>query len=171
MIALLPYAPPFEDGTLRRISEFFGFHQSLLSKEGAPPAFDAAASDEARETLAGWLTPPSRLYVITKGEQAVGFVRIHFRGPSVAWIEDVFVDAGHRGQGIATQAIAMVEDMLRGEPECQAICFDVVPRNADALRLYHKLGYRDLSIVTLRKELGQSKRDIPVELFGMEFHY
>lgn len=52
-----------------------------------------------------------------------------------------------------------------------SICFDVVPRNHEALRLYHKLGYDNLSIITVRKELYENKRDKAETLMGLDFKY
>lgn len=56
-------------------------------------------------------------------------------------------------------------------PGYTAVCLDVSPRNTDALKLYHKLGYVDLSLVTIRKELKGSKRDRPIHLFDLDFNY
>lgn len=47
----------------------------------------------------------------------------------------------------------------------------VVPRNQAALRLYHKLGYDCLSLLTVRKELYENKRDRKETIFGMEYRY
>ena len=104
-------------------------------------------------------------------ELDVGFLRLKFRGDIVAWIEDIYVDEEWRGRGIASRAIHEAERIVQDTPGYEAVCIDVVPRNADALRLYHKLGYLDLSIITLRKELYAQKRDKPVHLLGMEFRY
>lgn len=52
-----------------------------------------------------------------------------------------------------------------------SICFDIVPRNNKALRLYHKLGYNNLSIITVRKELYENNRDKIEKLMGLDFKY
>ena len=44
-----------------------------------------------------------------------------------------------------------------------------VTRNEAALRLYHKLGYDTMSMVTLRKEFGENHRDKQAEFLGMTF--
>ena len=33
------------------------------------------------------------------------------------------------------------EEIIRANPQYTAVCLEVVPRNENALRLYHKLGY------------------------------
>ena len=74
-------------------------------------------------------------------------------------------------QGIATEAIRLAEGIVRAKPGYTALCLDVVPRNESALRLYHKLGFDSLSLLTLRKELGENKRDRRENLLGLTFRY
>jgi len=167
---LVPYTASFESAMLPRIAAFFGFHHALI--EQVPTEFRPAVPDDgSRQTLAEWLALPNRLFVIAEGDNPVGFIRINHRGPNVVWIEDVFVDEAHRGKGIASAAIAAVEDIVRNMPGCTAVCMDVSPRNTHAMRLYHKLGYTDLSLITLRKELAESKRGNDIDLLGMTFKY
>ena len=71
----------------------------------------------------------------------------------MAWIEDLYVAKPFRKQGIATEAIHLAETIVQSRSGYTAICFDVVPRNEAALRLYHRLGYDCLSLLTVRKEL------------------
>ncbi len=169
MIRLLKYSEDFEVETLRRIAEFFNFHQTFvkeITEEEKEKSLSAAA-----ETLQDWQRGDNELYVILQNEEAVGFLRLNYRGSIVAWIEDIFVDEDKRGQGIATEAISAAEDIVRGRAGYEALCLDVVPRNTAAMKLYHKLGFTDLSMITLRKELNESKRDRPLELLGLELKY
>ncbi len=125
----------------------------------------------AEETLEEWLKSPNELYMITLEKETVGFLRLAHRGSNVAWIEDVFVDSQYRNRGIATKAIKIAEDMVKLNPDYTAVCFDVVPRNEAALKLYYKLGYNNLSIITIRKELYENKRDRKMDVGGFEFNY
>ncbi len=118
-----------------------------------------------------WLEPSHELYMIEHEEKTVGFLHIAYKGSNVAWIEDVFVDEIFRNKGIATEAIKSAEEIIKSKPEYTAICFDVVPRNEAALRLYYKLGYDNLSMITVRKELYENKRDKKEILLGFEFNY
>ena len=162
---LLTYDAAMEPVLLRQMAAFFGFHHSLVEGESA------AVDQELRETLADWQRHPSALYVMEEGGAPVGFLRIGYRGPNVAWIEDIFVDEAHRGRGLASRAIGAAEQIVEQIPGYTAVCMDVSPRNADALRLYHRLGYTGLSLITVRKEFSKSKRDKPVELLGHDFVY
>lgn len=168
MTRLLPYAPKFKDDTIARIAAFYHFHASLLN-EKAELTEDRYA--EAEETLSKWLEPAHELYVIEYGQFIVGFLHIGYRGENVAWIEDIYVDEDFRGKGIATQSIHAAEEIIKSHAGYTSICFDVVPRNHEALRLYHKLGYDNLSIITVRKELYENKRDKAETLIGLDFKY
>ena len=46
---------------------------------------------------------------------------------------------------------------------------DVVPDNLPALRLYHRLGYDRLSIVTVRKDIKPFETERTEKLGGMDF--
>lgn len=167
MIKLIAYDNSFETITLKYISEFFGFHHSLVFN------IETENNDNSDNcsTLLEWLTHPNALFVILSDDVCVGFVRINFRGPNVAWIEDIFVDSERRCQGIASAAISEVESIVRNIPGYTAVCLDVSPRNENALRLYHKLGFIDLSLITLRKEFRDGHRDKSVNLLGLNLRY
>jgi len=175
MVYLVPYDASFAADTLVRISNFWGFHASLVPSADEAEKVDAPSVETgdggAREPLAEWLLLPNRLFVIMDDAVSVGFVRINNRGPNVAWIEDIYVDTAHRGRGIASAAIAAAEVIVMQTPGYTAVCMDVSPRNENALRLYHKLGYVDLPLVTVRKELYGGRRDKPIQFLGMEFKY
>ena len=169
MIQLISYTNTYKANTIRRIMTFFGYHQLLI--QGQPDEASTDVLKETNETLGEWQTGNNELYVILEKGVDVGFLRLNYRGPIVAWIEDIFVDEDKRGRGIATAALEVAEKIVREKGNYEAICLDVVPRNADAMRLYHKLGFTDLSLLTLRKEFGESRRDRQVKLFDLDFKY
>ena len=79
------------------------------------------------------------------------------------------MDKNYRNKGIATRSIRVAEEIIKSHVGYTSICFDVVPRNNEALRLYHKLGYDNLSIITVRKELYENNRDKVEKLMGLDF--
>ena len=93
----------------------------------------------------------------------------HIGRGNVAWIEDVFVKEEFRNRGIATESIRQAEEIIKATPPYNAICFDVVPRNVDALKLYHKLGYQTLSLITVRKNLVPKESSGTQKINGLEF--
>lgn len=127
---------------------------------------DAVALQKARDMLIRWTEGEYRLYVIRRDGQAVGFLRAHASSPCVCWIDDLFVDAPLRGQGIASAAIARFEEAtaLQG---VRSFCMEVVPDNLPALRLYHRLGYTRLSLVTVRKDLDGFETERVETIGGM----
>lgn len=168
MVEIKEYLPENESKTIARIADFFGFHAELA---GVDTDISDESLREAAEILKEWLTGDNSLFVIYFNNVPVGFLRLCYRGDIVAWIEDIYVDAAFRGKGIATESIHLAEEIVKGKPGYVAVCLDVAPRNSEALNLYHKLGYTDISLITLRKEFGESKRDKPVDLFGRKFRY
>lgn len=168
MIKLIPYTPEFKNDTVKRIADFYNYHSSLLNKK---VELTESSYAEAEETLGNWLESSNELYLIKYKQFVVGFLHIGYRGENVAWIEDIYVDKNYRNKGIATQSIHVAEEIIKSHVGYTSICFDVVPRNNEALRLYHKLGYDNLSIITVRKELYENNRNKVAELMGLEFKY
>ena len=167
MIELRKYTSKYKRATLHRMADFFGFHQQLYDGEEKSPS----PTRETRQTLRRWIGKDHSLYVIFSESIPVGFVHIGWRGSNVAWIEDIYVDRERRGQGIASHAVACAEKIIAADKRYTAVCMDVSPRNADALRLYARLGYTNISILTLRKELYENKFDREVHFLGHDFTY
>ena len=155
-IILKPYDGTHEKTMLRSIIAFFRVHHSQVD--------DA----EAREVLADWTKEDHELYDILGDGEPVGFVHLNWRGATVCWIEDIFVEKSLRRQGIASKAIGLVEEALQ-QRGVEGICMDVVPDNIPALKLYHRLGYDRLSIVTVRKDFQPFETERTERISGMEF--
>ena len=167
MITLTPYQPKYRQSTLKRIEVFWGFHRDLVQKteEQQPDEQERLMMQD----LENWTSKDHWLFVILQDEQDVGFVHLQRIGSIVVQLEDVFVDEAMRGQGIASQAILLAEQQAQKIPGIEAMTLQVVTRNEAALRLYHKLGYDTMSMVTLRKEFGENHRDRQAEFLGMTF--
>ena len=155
-IVLKPYDGTSEKAMLRFISAFFRVHHSQVNEA------------QAREDLASWTKEDHKLYDILGDGTPVGFVHLNWRGATVCWIEDIFVEESFRRQGIASQAIGLVEEVLQKQG-VEGICMDVVPDNIPALRLYHRLGYDRLSIVTVRKDMQPFVTERREQIGGMDF--
>lgn len=155
-IILKPYDGTSEKAMLHSIIAFFRVHHSRVN------------DTEAREVLADWTKEDHELYDILGDGAPVGFVHLNWRGAAVCWIEDIFVEEGLRRQGIASKAIGLVEEVLR-KRGVEGICMDVIPDNISALRLYHRLGYDRLSIVTVRKDMQPFVTERREQIGGMDF--
>jgi len=166
-IELVAFKPKHKRETLHRMADFFGFHRALYDGEDKAPS----PNRETRKTLKRWTLKDNSLYVILSGGVSAGFVHIGWRGGNVTWIEDIYIDRERRGQGLASQAIARAEKIIAKDKRYTAVCMDVSPRNADALRLYARMGYTGISMLTLRKEFYASDMDREVDFLGFDFKY
>ena len=155
-ITLQAYDRENEETILRFIAAFFHAHHSRIDEI------------QARENLENWTDTNHELFYILGDGKPVGFLHLHMRGSTVCWIEDVFVNENLRKQGIASKAIGLVEEILQ-KRNVTGICMDVVPDNTSALKLYHRLGYDRLSIVTVRKDLQPFETERTEQIFGLDF--
>lgn len=163
MINLVPYSENYKSLTVGYIISFFGFHSSINGQVDSPE------STQAKENIKIWTSEKHELYIIESDNTAVGFIHIWYKGGNVAWIEDVFIDEEYRGKGIGSQAINSAEEIIKQQPGYTAVCMDVVPRNKNALATYYKLGYDTLSLITVRKELGENHREEKADVLGHNF--
>lgn len=156
MISLNPFSPEDENILIPFIISFWRTHH--------------ADTDEAnaREDIAAWTAENHDLFVIMKSDQPVGFLHLNMRGSTVCWIEDIFVSEEFRRQGIASGAIRLAETLLK-ERGVKGVSMDVVPDNLPALRLYHRLGYDRLSIITVRKDFDEFETARTEEIAGLPF--
>lgn len=163
MINLVVYDENYKSIIINYIISFFGFHSALNGGANSPELA------HAKENIKIWTSEKHELYVIESGNTPVGFIHIWYKGGNVAWIEDLFIDESYRGQGIGSQAINSAENIIKQKSGYTAVCMDVVPRNANALAMYHKLGYDTLSLITVRKELGENLREETADVLGHTF--
>lgn len=138
-LELISYDDTLADTLAPFVISFWEVHHTAVNLE------------QAKNTLHGWAQQGHRLFAIANGSQITGFLRTHNTSPTVCWIDDLYVDVPYRKKGIATAAIGLVENRLRAEG-CKSFCMEVVPDNLPAMRLYHRLGYDRLSLITMRKD-------------------
>lgn len=156
MIELKEYSCEYEDKIVQQIIEFWKFHNSATTR------------DEAIEDINNWTRKDHYLYAISYKNKIVGFLHLSYRGSTVAWIEDIFVEEDFRGKGIASKAIESSEIICKNKGS-SALCMDVVPSNHNAIKLYHKLGYDRLSLITVRKDFEERKSSGEEILSGLSF--
>lgn len=172
MITIKPYDNSFEKAIIPMIADFFELHSSFVNTSPEESKVDLQeAEEDCKVTLKDWQVGSSELFCVLSKDEMVGFLRIDYRGPIVAWIEDIYVLPETRGKGIGTEIIEKAEDIVKSKEGYEAICLDVVLRNQKAIELYHRLGFTDISMMTLRKEFGRSKRDKDISLLGLDFKY
>ena len=156
MISLKSYSPTDETALIPFIISFWRTHHSETDAKNA------------RSDIDEWTKENHDLFVIMKEDETVGFLHLNMRGSEICWIEDIFVKEEFRRQGIASNAIAQVEDILKARG-VKGVSMDVVPDNLPALRLYHRLGYDRLSIVTVRKDFDSFETERTESIAGLPF--
>lgn len=126
--------------------------------------------EEVLQEIEHYNTGKHKLFVGVEKEKIIGYVILDYRGPNVCWIDELFVVREERNKGYGTEIINQVKAMILKEGY-EALSIDVVPRNTDAIRLYQRLGFDLLSMLTLRQDLKESYRDKECEVLGFSFKY
>lgn len=106
--------------------------------------FDQA---RARVALAGLLDTPAwgRVFVIEIASQPVGYLvltfgySLEYRGRD-AFVDELYLEASHRGQGIGTQALRFAEQVCQTEG-IKALHLEVERANTRALSVYRGYGF------------------------------
>ena len=162
-VELTPFSPEEHDVIVHDIAAFWQHHASLANRD------ETITSEQAENTLLEWQGKGHTLFSIWACGKQAGFLHMQRIGPIVMQLEDIFVQPALRGLGIATSAIEQAEEICRRMHGIEAVTLQVVTRNEAALRLYHKLGYDTLSLVTMRKELGPNPRRRKLRFHGLSF--
>ncbi len=113
-----------------------------------------------RGTLAELLQNPvyGVVYLVHENLQPVGYVVICFdysleyRGKG-AWIDELFVEAAHRGKGIGTQLLDLAESASR-EHHAKFLHLEVTHGNR-AVELYRRRGFLDHNRYLMSKALDK----------------
>ncbi|MDL2286342.1 GNAT family N-acetyltransferase [Desulfococcaceae bacterium OttesenSCG-928-F15] len=75
-------------------------------------------------------------------------------GGMILWIEELFLLSRFRGKGLGEEFIAFIEQEYAGK-----VCrfrLEVLRSNAGAIRLYERLGYRELDYFQMIKDMPQT---------------
>ena len=147
------------------IAAFWQYHASLVSRD------EAALLAQAERTLSEWPGDGHAIFSILFCGKQAGFLHMQRTGPIVMQLEDIFVQPALRGQGLATAAIEQAEEICRRTPGIEAVTLQAVTRNEAALRLYYKLGYDTLPLVTLRKKFRPNPRRRRLRFRGLSFRF
>jgi ribosomal protein S18 acetylase RimI-like enzyme len=99
------------------------------------------------------------IYLVREEQNPVGYLVICFdfsleyRGKG-AWVDELFVERSHRGQGIGTQLLDLAES-ASGESGAQFLHLEVNHGNP-AIELYRRRGFVDHQRYLMTKRLGHA---------------
>lgn len=139
MVTLTPYGGARHQEAVVLIQHFWLAHNQYQQTEA-----------EAQADLSAWTQEGHRFYFIETEEGPVGFLHLGSRGGACNWLEDIFVEPAHQRQGIGTKAIALAEEMVR--QYAVSMYIEAAARNEQAIALYHRLGFRCLNTISVRKD-------------------
>lgn len=86
---------------------------------------------------------PVRLLVAVEGGRVVGTAAVFFVG-NAGYIGGVATDAAARGRGIGTRIMELAQSVIRAHKK-PWLALDVESENETAIRLYARLGYREVA--------------------------
>jgi ribosomal protein S18 acetylase RimI-like enzyme len=98
-----------------------------------------------------------RVWVIERGEEAVGYAALTFCmsiefGGRVAFIDELYIDRNFRRQGIGRRVIELVTDQAR-QLHVRALLLEVSDNNIAAVSLYESAGFGRRQYRTMTKIL------------------
>ncbi len=157
MVELQLYAGQ-EEEAISLIQGFWLAHNNYIQPE-----------DESRENLTAWTNQGHIFYFILFEEKKVGFLHLGSRGNQPDWLEDVFVLPAYQRRGIGSQAIRLVEEIVK--TYSVSLYLEAAARNEAAIRLYRRLGFDCLNTVTLRKDFPGYDYEVTgtEQVFGLSF--
>ncbi len=131
-----------------------------------PEFYFVPSVEAARTRIADRLSKPGvALFVADLAGQVVGLLEVEIGEPAGGSmvravgtaIIGLAVRADRRGDGIGAMLIRFAERWA-AEQGCERVVLDMSAENADALRLYERLGYRTYGLL-LRKRLTERRED------------
>jgi len=148
----------FRAATAADVPALLSMMRQLYAEDGG--RFEPAPAEKA---LRGLLADPSlgAAWIVEDEDGACGYVvmtvgySLEFHGRD-AFVDELFVSRGRRGQGLGAQALALVEGECRARG-VHALHLEVTPSNEPALGLYRRHGFelRGRSLMTKPVERKQ----------------
>lgn len=107
-------------------------------------------------------------------DQYVGFAHLGVRADAADWLEHLYVKPQYRNKGLGSEAIKLLEDIVKEYSISMYI--EVSARNLKAMDLYHRLGFDTLNTITIRKDFTQgyeciAKENIAQKEFKVKTRY
>lgn len=94
-------------------------------------------------------------YAALQGDTFAGFVILNLRGAFVGYLQTVFVAPAARGGGVGTALVNFAEERIFSAHVNVFLCVSAF--NTGAQRLYERLGYTRVGVLTDYLAVGQSE--------------
>jgi ribosomal protein S18 acetylase RimI-like enzyme len=136
--------PEFRPAGERDLDALVNLQAAFHVDEGIPadpPAFRCAIGGLLRDGSLG------RAWLIEEGGAAVGYLVLTFgysieHGGHDAYVDELYLEPGHRGRGLGTEALRLAEDTCR-QVGIRVLLLEVADANERAAGLYRRAGFRD----------------------------
>lgn len=89
--------------------------------------------------------------------EIIGLAHMGSRGCEIDWLEDLFILPDYQGQGYGSEAIRLLEGIVKEYSE--SLYIEIAARNQSAAKLYRKLGYNVLNTITVRKDFKPEQHE------------
>lgn len=101
-------------------------------------------------------SPYAQAYLFVHDEDVVGYGLLAFTysneaGGLVVWLEEAYLRPSFRGLGIGSRFFSFVEERFAGK--AARLRLEAEPDNQEAIRLYRRLGFKDLPYKQMIKSL------------------
>lgn len=135
------------DATIDDLESLFRFNQELAGETEARHLPD----DVLRQGILAALNSPNRLHYwvavenanpfVPIGQAAVSYEWSDWRNGWIWWLQSVFVDSDHRGQGTFRALLAAIHEAAGKDEQVIGLRLYVEHENARARSVYEKLGF------------------------------
>jgi len=132
------------------LTQRFARNNFLLNYGTRHDIFERAHVDDFVDVYTSWLgvsRPYKDMRFVTISGQPVGHLWMMFR-PKSAWVENLFITAAYRGQGVGSKTLRMAENMALRQGYV-SVFVGSAASNLDSRRFYEREGW---------KIIGQSGR-------------
>lgn len=154
---------------LKQITQYEEQAERLIKAFGLAHNDILQTDEETAEDFMHWTAAGHRFYYITKDGCVIGFIHLGSRGANIDWLEDLFVLPEYQGHGYGSEALSIIENIVKEYSE--SIYLEVAARNLRAMKLYRKNGYNCLNTVTIRKDFEPDNFEVidKTSIAGLDF--
>ena len=123
----------------------------------------------AREEILEFLEKKYPVFVAEQDGEAVGYIACRIEEPCL-WVEHIYVDEGHRRQGVASMLFRKAEEIAESMGDDTVYNF-VHPNNEGMISFLRSKGYTVLNMLEIRKPYGGEKLATTVRVNDNAFDY
>lgn len=123
----------------------------------------------ARQEVEEYLDKGMPIYMLEADGQALGYLLCRIDEPCV-WVEQIYVVADHRRQGLASLLFKEAEKLAEARGEPTVYCH-VHPNNHAVIQFLQSRGYSYLNLLELRKGYPGEEAMTKIRMSDYEFDY